>query len=429
MKTPAIIELESQRSDIVRDARAKLDEIKNNTDPARFDALDREHDALMRSFDLIEHEIRQAEAESATGDQRDSRRPGSSGAAAGTDDGSHTYGTRNDWMDERGQPVRVLSRGERLSERSYTGPTLGDLIRAKVTGPRNEDEKRALSEGTDSAGGYTVPAPLSSDFIDLMRAKSVAMQAGAVTVPMTSETLAIARVASDPTVAWRAENAAVAEGDPTFDRVAFTAKTLAGYVKVSRELMEDSINVGRILDDIFARAMAQKLDYAAIFGDGSGNSPTGVAETSGINAVSMGTNGAALADYDKLIDAVYELQVDNADDPTAMIMHPRSNAALAKLKDANDNPLTVPDMIARIPRLATSAAPIDETQGTATNASSIILGDFRQLMIGMRHQIEVRVFDQPFATTGQVAVLAWMRADVQLAQPKAFCALNGIIPA
>ena len=169
MKTPAIIELESQRSDIVRDARAKLDEIKNNTDPARFDALDREHDALMRSFDLIEHEIRQAEAESATGDQRDSRRPGSSGAAAGTDDGSHTYGTRNDWMDERGQPVRVLSRGERLSERSYTGPTLGDLIRAKVTGPRNEDEKRALSEGTDSAGGYTVPAPLSSDFIDLMR--------------------------------------------------------------------------------------------------------------------------------------------------------------------------------------------------------------------------------------------------------------------
>ena len=86
-------------------------------------------------------------------------------------------------------------------------------------------------------------------------------------------------------------------------------------------------------------------------------------------------------------------------------------------------------MIARIPRLATSAAPIDETQGTATNASSIILGDFRQLMIGMRHQIEVRVFDQPFATTGQVAVLAWMRADVQLAQPKAFCALNGIIPA
>jgi hypothetical protein len=40
----------------------------------------------------------------------------------------------------------------------------------------------------------------------------------------------------------------------------------------------------------------------------------------------------------------------------------------------------------------------------------------------------VRVYDQPLAETGQLLVVAWLRADVQLAQPKSFCTLTGITP-
>lgn len=76
-------------------------------------------------------------------------------------------------------------------------------------------------------------------------------------------------------------------------------------------------------------------------------------------------------------------------------------------------------MIARIPRLATTAASIDETEGTSNDASTVGLGDFPHLIIGMRHQLEIRVYDQPFVGNGQPAVVAWMRADVQLARPKA----------
>ena len=104
-------------------------------------------------------------------------------------------------------------------------------------------------------------------------------------------------------------------------------------------------------------------------------------------------------------------------------------AGLVKLKDANLNPLTVPDMIARIPRLATTAAPIDEVEGTATDASSIVFGNYRDLLIGVRHQLEFRLFDSPLATTGQILAVAWMRADVQLARPNSFAPLTGVIPA
>jgi hypothetical protein len=40
-----------------------------------------------------------------------------------------------------------------------------------------------------------------------------------------------------------------------------------------------------------------------------------------------------------------------------------------------------------------------------------------------------RLFDQVLAGTGQLLVVAWMRADVQLATPKSFAKLTGIIPA
>ena len=85
-------------------------------------------------------------------------------------------------------------------------------------------------------------------------------------------------------------------------------------------------------------------------------------------------------------------------------------------------------MVGRISLLSTTSAPVDETEGSAVNASSIVFGDFRELMIGMRQQLEIRVFDQPLAGTGQLLVVAWMRADVQLATPKWFAKLTEIIP-
>ena len=68
--------------------------------------------------------------------------------------------------------VRVLGRGdsfrawvEERSEhpREFGKLRLGDCLRAMITGPRNELEKRVLAAGTDSAGGFTVPDILPTD--------------------------------------------------------------------------------------------------------------------------------------------------------------------------------------------------------------------------------------------------------------------------
>lgn len=430
MKTPKLIELERQRLDLIADARAALAEIKKNTNPVRADELEARHDEIMRQYDMNGLDIEAEKIAESDADARAGNRPnmGASIAYGSDDPGNYLAGSRALWVDQRGEPVKVLGKGERMAERSEGRVGLGDLVRAKITGARNDAEARALAAGTDSAGGFTVPTTTATEFIDRLRAQSVVMQAGAMTVPMETGSLSIARLETDPSSGWRAENAAIVEGDPTFGRVLFQAKTLAGRVSISRELAQDSLNVGAMIENAFAQSMAIELDRAALYGTGTGNAPTGVWNTAGISTVSMGTNGAVLTSYDQLLDTLLALKVANAADPTAMICAPRTEIALAKLKDTTNNPLTPPDMISRIPLLSTTSAPINETQGTETAASSIVFGDFRDLMIGVRQQLEIRVFDQPQASTGQLLVVAWMRADVQLAKPKSFARLIGVKP-
>lgn len=106
-----------------------------------------------------------------------------------------------------------------------------------------------------------------------------------------------------------------------------------------------------------------------------------------------------------------------------------TGAALAKLKDGDGNPLNVPQMVSSVPMLTTTSASIAETQGTANNASSILYGNFRELFIGMRDEVQVTVLRERYADYGQVGFLVWMRADVQLAHKASFSRLKGIIPA
>lgn len=328
---------------------------------------------------------------------------------------------------------KVLAKSDRYvdsiahAERPNFG--FGQYVKAMVMGTDRPDVRAALSEGTDSAGGYTVPTYLMGQLIDLMRAQTVVVQADALTVPLETQQTTIARLASDPQAAWRLENAAVAQGDPTFEAVTFEAHSLAVLVKVSRELLEDSVNLDAALLNAFAGAMAVKTDQAALFGTDTAPEPRGVFNTSGINEVSMGANGDQLDNWGKVLDTLLELKLDNAADPSAMVMAPRTWRTIEGFTDTTGQPLRAPVSIERIPRLSTTLVPVDQTHGMANNASPIIVGDFSQMMLGVRSGLRVEVLRERFADNLQYAFLAHLRFDVQLAQPKAFAALKGIIPA
>ncbi|MFM8847850.1 MAG: phage major capsid protein, partial [Actinomycetota bacterium] len=130
--------------------------------------------------------------------------------------------------------------------------------------------------------------------------------------------------------------------DPTASTLTATPKKFAGLTVVSNELLADSDPA--ILDAVAQDLVAQigrKLDLGLFEGTGSNNQPTGLKATSGINEVSMGTNGEAPSDLSKIADAIYELQTDNAV-PTALVLHPRTLGTLRKLNDTTGRSLLVP---------------------------------------------------------------------------------------
>lgn len=344
-----------------------------------------------------------------------------------------TSGGNGQSWNRAGHEVKVLGRGDKFtdgkSHASRAGFGFGEFIASMVRGTNNPDIRASLSEGTDSAGGYTVPSHLMREMIDAMRARTVAVQAGALTIPLETEKTTIARLDSDPAAGWRMELGNVAAGNPTFGAVSFQARSLACLVKVSRELLEDSINIDSALMQAFAGAMAVELDRVALFGSGTAPEPRGVFNTTGVSVVSMGANGAALTGYGNLLDAIYELEAANAGAPTAMVMAPRTSRVLNGLVDSTGQPLNAPAAVTAVPRLVSTVVPINQTQGTATNASTVVVGDFSNLLIGVRTQLRIEVIRELFASTMEYAFLAHLRADVAVAQPKSFALIKGVIPA
>jgi HK97 family phage major capsid protein/HK97 family phage prohead protease len=333
--------------------------------------------------------------------------------------------------------VRVLGRSDSfrswVAERSphpkeYGALRLGDALRSLITGPRNELERRVLSEGTDSAGGFTVPDILLAQWIDRLRNALTVVQAGAVTVPLSSDVTKIARLLTDPTAAWRSENAAVAESDPVLEAVTFAPKSLDVFFRTSRELLEDSINAAEILEATLVRSFAVEVDRVCLSGSGTPPQPRGLRTTTNVNEISQGTNGAALTSYDPIIDLLGMLWAKNVTSVTAAIMAPRTLATIAKFKEATTlAPLPRPTLLADFRLLISSNVSITETQGSSSLASTLYLGDWSQMMLGFRTQMQVEVARELYRGNYQAAYFGHLRFDMQLTHPESFGRLIGII--
>jgi HK97 family phage major capsid protein len=310
---------------------------------------------------------------------------------------------------------------EQRGDTEHASLSLGNYLRAMVLGAKTDAEKRALSEGTDSAGGYTVPDILSARLIDIMRNRAVVFRAGAMTVPLASDQHYIARVASDPVPAWRAEAGQVAESDPTLDRVTLTPRSLAVMCKVSRELFEDSLNLATALPNIIGAAMAVELDRVALFGSGVAPQPLGIANTPGISTVA---HNAVLSSYAPLVSARGKLTAANFDGPTAFVMNSEMENVLAGLVDTTGQPHMPPRVIADTPLLHTGNVPV--AGDVSPEDGTIIAGDFSRLLVGIRNAVRIEVLRERYADTLQYGILAYRRSDIAVEHAAAFAAITGV---
>lgn len=306
----------------------------------------------------------------------------------------------------------------------YAGLSLGQYLRSMVVGAKNDVERRALSEGSDSAGGFTTPEILSAELIDLLRARAVTIAAGARTVPLATDQSHIARIATDPVPAWRLENAAVADSDPTFDRVTFEPKSLAVLVKVSRELLEDSLNVKTELPRVIAEALALELDRVVFLGAAANDEPVGLDNITGVQA---SAHDAAIASFSPLVQGRRLLMNSNVPTVSAWVMHPDADSAFGELADTTGQPLQHPAILDRpdpFRVLTTTQLPTDG--GAGSDETTIYGGDWSLFAVGMRSAVRIEVLRERFSDNLQVGFLAWLRADIAAIREEAFVRITGV---
>lgn len=217
--------------------------------------------------------------------------------------------------------------------------SLGRLVRGMVTGRWDdaEIEQRALANSTNAAGGFLSPEPLANYVLDRVRNKMRTVEAGATTVPMGADTFAIPRLAGGVTPGWRNENAAVAESDAVFERVTFTARTVAVMQRISYELVQDMTPRGAdLVENELIQALAVEIDRVALRGSGTAPEPRGVRNQTGVTVLTNAANGAA-ATYDMLVRGQSTVAA-NGFEPGAILANARLTP-VARRAQGHDRPV------------------------------------------------------------------------------------------
>jgi HK97 family phage major capsid protein len=167
------------------------------------------------------------------------------------------------------------------------------------------------------SGAELVENTLRRDlFIDALRPRSVVLSLGAQSVGNLKGDQQIPRMATASTAFWvtttgsaPVASGAITESEGTFDATPLIVAPaqIGSLGKISRQLLIQGGDLANsvIANDV-ANALATGIDVSAIAGTGSGGQPTGVVNTSGVNAAS----GAAFA-YATSVAAVQSVAVAN----------------------------------------------------------------------------------------------------------------------
>jgi HK97 family phage major capsid protein len=415
------------------------------------DEEEKNFDAVTREIELLDKQVRAMEISEANLLRLKQRAPGPKpplgcpnmqDRAAGSEGPTFTM--------SNGRQIRALLPSERMTatadDASDEPVDLGNCLRALVVGREdalNDAERRAMQGTNNVQGGHLLTPQLSTMVVDLARSASVCLSAGALTIPMDTSEMTIARQVGDPTAHWRAETAAVPSSDVTFDAVFLRARTLAAIVPVSIELMEDAANASSLISNALQQSMGVAIDKCMLSGYGTGEArPTGLKFTDGVNSqTSCGTPTNSTA-YAKLIAGVGQILTANFPgqlNELAWIATPRERKNFAALVDSTYQPLREPDMISQIPKFTTTSLGITETGDYETGGaeSTGFIGHFPAMVLGARTSgVNIRVLesgsviDATGTTWNSVSqlmklVVAYIRVDCTVLRPTWFTKLTG----
>lgn len=193
------------------------------------------------------------------------------------------------------------------------------------------DVFNSLSIGDDTEGGYLVPDEFERTLIQTLEEENIFRKLAKV-IQTSSGDKKIPVVVTKGTASWLDEGEEYEESDSVFGQTSIGAYKLGTMIKVSDELLNDSIfNIESYISTEFARRIGAKEEAAFLVGDGIGK-PTGIFNATGGAELGITAGSATAITADEIIDLVYSLKAPYRKN-AAFIMNDSTIKAIRKLKD------------------------------------------------------------------------------------------------
>lgn len=297
-----------------------------------------------------------------------------------------------------------------------TGRATDEYKRAFWNSMRNKNSyeiQNALSIGTDSEGGYLVPDEYEKKLVEALE-DEVFFRSLATVIKTSSGDRKIPIVTSKGEAAWIDEGGQFPESDDSFGQTSIGAHKLATMIKVSDELLNDSVfNIEQYISKEFGRRIGTKEEEAFFIGDGTGK-PIGIFNKTG--GADVGVTAATISiTFDDVMDLYYSLRAPYRNKAT-WLLNDSTVKAIRKLKDGNGNYIWQPsvregepDRILNRPYRTSIYVP-----ELAAGNRVMAFGDYSYYWIADRQGRSFKRLNELFATTGQVGFLASERVDGKL---------------
>lgn len=253
---------------------------------------------------------------------------------------------------------------------------------------------KALSEGVNADGGFTVP----QDFYNLLLEEieeEATMRSRVNVVPMKTNVLTLTMIAHGPQVYWTAEGVAKTTTTADFSQPTLTAYKMAAIIYLTDELVDDSaFNLVDVLVRRFAQAIAAEEDKVIVNGAGT-TQPTGIFVNTSVATVTCTPAGLG---FDDIISLINSLPVKFRA-KASFIVHPNIVGELRKLKDSDGRYLWQDPMSATQP-LTLHGYPV--IQNYWAPVGQIAFGDYKTgYWLGDRQKITVKISNDTETTFTQ----------------------------
>lgn len=273
----------------------------------------------------------------------------------------------------------------------------------------------SLHIGTDTEGGYLAPDEYERTLIEALEEQNIFRQLAHV-IHTSSGDRKIPVVTSKGTAAWIDEEQQYPESDDTFGQVSIGAYKLATMIKVSEELLNDSVfDIPSYIAREFARRIGAAEEEAFFTGDGSGK-PLGILAATGGAQVGATAAAADKVTFDEVMDLYHSLRTPYRRN-AVFIMNDSTVKALRKLKTTGGGDYIwqpsvtagTPDTILNRPVITSAFMPT-----LATGNKTILFGDMGYYWVADREGRSFKRLNELYAPTGQVGFLASQRVDGKL---------------